>query len=531
MLRDRPAEDSIGSMQLPSIFLRLQADWVEVAVSRPGHGGGLTSLGQDVLLLTHDGVIHAARSTREVRTTALRTPDNGYSKLEAAAQSDRLGDVSLDLTRVRYNDILHYQTDSLRGLAISYTDWDDEARCYTNTVATLPVPQNVIDVGELSSRPSDWRRLFTTSPCLPLKEQFGALEGHMAGGRMAFAPPQTLVLTSGDYGWDGMYAPEVLAQDPASDYGKFIAIDLVSGDARHVSSGHRNPQGIVFDATGQLWGLEHGPYGGDELNRIVEGRNYGWPATALGTQYSRLPLRDLRSSYGRHDLFEPPTYAFLPSVGASNITLVDGFHDAWDDDLLAASLRRGSLFRVRLDGRVVRFAEEIPVGESVRYVHQHEDGRLVLWTDSHRLFFVSVSDRAYADDVAEELLARMDLDDRTRNAVRTAWTSCLECHSLEPGASVTAPTLAAVFEGPVAGTSFDYSQALRDVGGQWTRGALRAYLSDPSSVAPGTRMPDPQITDGAVLDAVIDLLEGIRNTAETAGGWAEINARSVIEPR
>lgn len=521
-----------GVVRLRSVFLPLDAEWVQVAVSRPGRGGGLASFGQDVLLLTHDGIIYAARPQAGVRPTRLSPPDNGFEKLAAATQSGRLKGVQLDLTRISYHDILYFQSDSQRGLAVSYTDWDDEQSCYTTVVATLPLDPEATNVDELSSRQNDWRRLFSTRPCLPLKSEWGAIQGQMAGARMAFDPPRTLLLTSGDYGWDGMYGPDELAQDSTNDYGKFIAIDLESGEGRHVTMGHRNPQGIAFDAEGQLWGLEHGPNGGDELNRIVEGANYGWPVTSLGNQYSRLPLPHLKSSYGRHDVFTAPAYAWLPSVGASNLTLVTNFHPAWNGDLLAASLTRASLFRIHLDGQHVSFAEEIPVGERIRYVHQHSDGRLVLWTDSGRLLFVSVSVQPYAEDVADELIEDMQVEPGLRNAVRTVWNGCLECHSLAPGADPTSPTLSSVFENPVASTDYAlYSRALRDVGGLWTRARIRAFLLDPSSVAPGTTMPKPGISDPDVLEAVIDLLEGIKNTVETDGAWADLAARAVTQPR
>ena len=129
-----------------------------------------------------------------------------------------------------------------------------------------------------------WKILFESNPCLPLKETYRALEGHMAGGRIAFDGQETLYLASGDYHWDGMYAPAALAQDEAADYGKVIAINVFSGNAEQVSRGHRNTQGIAIDNSGSIWVTEQGVRGGDELNLIKKGENYGWPDASLGTK-------------------------------------------------------------------------------------------------------------------------------------------------------------------------------------------------------------------------------------------------------
>ena len=116
-------------------------------------------------------------------------------------------------------------------------------------------------------------------------------------------------------------------------------------------------QGVAFDAKGQLWTVEHGLRGGDELNLIEEGKDYGWPQERLGTLYNRLPISNTLS-YGRHDRFEPPVYsdwmraqetswtaerltAFLeaPEVAAPGTTMPDpGIHDPGEIGAVVAFL-------------------------------------------------------------------------------------------------------------------------------------------------------------------------------------------------
>jgi hypothetical protein len=388
-----------GSVEkrISSIFLDLKSQGAPVAVARKGAGGGLTSFGDAVLLITHEGKIYSARSANDIRETGIQTPDSGFRAYEKAALTGKYRNFNHNFGWFRYNDILHYRLPSHAGLAISYMEFNEKKECYGNTIAVLPLDPGIQKVEQISAGEKDWEVIYRTSPCLPLKKEMRAIEGHIAGGRMAFSPPGKIFLGSGDFHWDGVYAPEALAQRPDAHYGKVIAIDLASRQAKIVSSGNRNIQGIVFDRSGQLWVAEHGARGGDELNRIVPGANYGWPKETLGTRYNKMPWPNTLS-YGRHETFTAPTYAWLPSVAISSLTLIAGFHKSWDGDLLMATLKDRALYRIRIRDDRVLFAERIPIGERIRYVHQHNDGRLVLWTDSRKLIFLSIAERRFVTD-------------------------------------------------------------------------------------------------------------------------------------
>ena len=122
------------------------------------------------------------------------------------------------------------------------------------------------------------------------------------------------------------------------------------------SYGHRNPQGLVFDERGELWMTEHGPRGGDELNRVVRGGNYGWPEVSYGMNYVGSPYRTPWPDEGQD--FEMPVDRWLPSIGACGLDVVrGGAFDGWKGDLLAGGLSGQNLGRVRVaddgDGRLV----------------------------------------------------------------------------------------------------------------------------------------------------------------------------------
>ena len=210
------------------------------------------------------------------------------------------------------------------------------------------------------------------------------------GGRMAFLPDQTLVLTLGD-GFDWREQ----AQDPSNHLGKIVRLNrdgsipkdnpLVgqTGAAAEIYSlGHRNVQGIVYDAESQrLYSHEHGPRGGDELNLIKPGNNYGWPLITYGIDYTGAQI----SPYTELPGLQQPLLQWTPSVAPSSLTQYRGaLFPEWQGDLFASTLAERSVRRIRLQdgkpaGQEVLFAE---LGERIRDVRSGPDGALYLLTDS-----------------------------------------------------------------------------------------------------------------------------------------------------
>ena len=506
-------EPTVREDRFESIFLRLKGQSAEIPVAREGDGGGLASFGEDVVLVTHEGGVFAARSASDIAKVDTELPENGFDAYMEFAASDAGKELIHYPGSFRYNAVIRYAAGDDTGLALSYTEYDPEKRCYVTAVALLPVAGSQ-DIRSVVARAGDWRVVFRTEPCLPLKSVAAALEGHMAGGRLAFKAPGLLYLGSGDYSWDGVSALEALSQDPGNSYGKVIEIDLATGASRQVSRGHRNMQGVTVDREGRVWVVEHGVRGGDELNLVREGADYGWPVETLGTSYNKTPW-PMAASYGHHDRFEAPVFAWIPSVATSALTVVQGFDDSWDGDLLVGSLRNESLHRVRVQDDRVLFAERIAIGERIRDVHQHSDGRIVFWTDSKRLYFLEPADATYMSEYIDKHIAGLGYDDSDRARIATAVDACMECHDFNPGGDVGAPGLGAIFEAKMGSGSFaDYSEAMKAASGVWTRERLLAFIEDPASVVPGTSMPAPPIEDPFVAEEVVNLLVAIKMADE-----------------
>jgi cytochrome c2 len=469
-------------------------------LDREGTGGAMTSIGDELILLTHDGQLFEV-SGGEARGVAIAPPSNGSEAYIAAAET-RLSHLHHRPDWFRYNDILYFETELERGLLASFTEWHDEHDCYGTTISRLPLPVGVDSILDVRATVEDWVSVYRTQPCLPPKDVKRAVEAHMAGGRMAFEPPRTVFLANGDYHWDGLYAPDALPQRADNDYGKVLAIDLEDGSAVHVSIGHRNMQGILLDDDGALWVAEHGPRGGDELNLIVPGANYGWPKVTYGTRYNALPWPDA-APHGAHAGFVEPIYSWVPSIGISNLTKIENFHPAWDGDLLVASLAEGTLFRLHVREQRVVIAEPARIGKRIRYAHQHSDGRIYLWTDDHELIALSVEENSATDEFLDDMIRNLAEDPERQEQLSAVIADCRECHSFEAGIHERGPSLGDVFERRIAATHFPaYSPALQSRGGTWTAEALAEYLRAPQAFARGTTMPDAGLTDDALADVV-----------------------------
>jgi glucose/arabinose dehydrogenase/cytochrome c5 len=153
------------------------------------------------------------------------------------------------------------------------------------------------------------------------------------------------------------------------------------------SYGHRNPQGLVFHpATGLLWESEHGPRGGDELNVIEPGRNYGWPVQSAGIDYDGSPIRDKWNLGVDLATIEHHRKEWTPSIGVSSLAAHRGGAFAeWKDDLLLATLSRNQLIRLALDGREVVGEEILVDGLSrIRDVEVGADGRVYLLLEHNK---------------------------------------------------------------------------------------------------------------------------------------------------
>ncbi len=217
--------------------------------------------------------------------------------------------------------------------------------------------------------------------------------GHY-GHRMAFDDDGYLWITSGDR---QKFTP---SQDMQSTVGKVVRlrddgkvpddnpfVDYYSDDAfvddegvypEIWSLGHRNPLGIAFDLDGRLWVTEHGPRGGDELNLIRRGANYGYPVVSDGVHYDMRPIPD----HGTRPEFAAPAISWTPVIAPGNMIAYSG--DRFPDlrgDLLISGLSTRAIIRIEIDGENATEAERYPMGARIRSVMQGPEGNLWVLED------------------------------------------------------------------------------------------------------------------------------------------------------
>jgi glucose/arabinose dehydrogenase len=193
----------------------------------------------------------------------------------------------------------------------------------------------------------------------------------------------------------------VLAQDLRTTYGKVLKITLdgaaapgnpfigqADADPRIFSYGHRNPQGAdLHPGTGDLWTMEHGPRGGDELNRIEAGENYGWPIVSYGENYSGAPVGTGRTSAPG---VTEPRYYWDPVIAPGGFAFYDGDLFEWEGDVIASSLNPGGIVRLKLDGNTVTGeARYLPDLGRVRDIEIDRDGAILVVNDDGNLLRIT----------------------------------------------------------------------------------------------------------------------------------------------
>jgi aldose sugar dehydrogenase len=247
--------------------------------------------------------------------------------------------------------------------------------------------------------PGDTRGAAVARARLVLDSQGGRLEGleviwrqqpKVDGGghyghRIAFAPDGHLFISSGER---QKFDP---AQDLQANLGKVLRLNddgslpddnPFGGDlgviAEIWSLGHRNPLGLAFDARGRLWDVEMGPMGGDELNLVERGANYGYPVVSNGDHYDGKPIPDHPT---RPDLKAPAVF-WNPVISPSSLLFYSGSEfPQWQGDAFIGGLSSQSLVRIEFDGDRAREAERFAMGMRIRAVEQGPDGAIWILED------------------------------------------------------------------------------------------------------------------------------------------------------
>ena len=217
------------------------------------------------------------------------------------------------------------------------------------------------------------------------------------GGRILFDPTGNLIVSTGER---SVLQTRPLAQSVASGLGKVIRItkngQAAPGNPTFTQAGalpelytigHRNPQGLALNSvTGEIWQSEHGPRGGDEINRLKAGANYGWPTITYGIEYSG---EKVGAGIQQQDGLEQPIYYWDPVVSPSGMTFYTGNRvPEWQNNLFIGALSGMHIVRLAIENNKVVGEERLLAGEGQRFrdITQGNDGALYAITDQGRLY-------------------------------------------------------------------------------------------------------------------------------------------------
>jgi len=255
---------------------------------------------------------------------------------------------------------------------------------YRDNKVYLVVREFALHAGELKFA----REVLRTTP--GVNEPF---IGFQSGGRLA-SDGTALLIALGDF------SKPRLTSVPGSLLGKVLRINLSNLSYEVVSRGLRSPGGLFYDAeTNLLWETEHGPRGGDEINLIKRGKNYGWPLVSYGTSYERDGMGDYYgNAYNTHAGFEKPKFVFMPDIGIGMLAKYPstGPVEYWHGDYFLSGMANSTLYRVRIEGEHVVYAEPVLQGFRLREVVIRTGGVIYLKTDDGRLL---ISDQKTAPKV------------------------------------------------------------------------------------------------------------------------------------
>jgi len=452
----------------------------------PATGGAVTNFRDRFMVMNGVGELFLVSRTSGGRTLTSQhlkqsVPINWHDFEHTFGQQE-------DVTYFRTADLLAQDLGDKVRLFATHHYWKVDQKCFVVRVSMLETDSERLahaDTGDAT-----WKTIFESTPCVPLDTvgplvHFGGIQ---IGGRLGLLSPTELLVAVGDHEHDGANSPELYPQDDVSSYGKTILINLTDFSHQQFSKGHRNPQGLFIDSPDAIWETEHGPQGGDELNLVKRGANYGWPSVSYGTQYGAhfWPGDPVP---GSHSGYTEPFYSWVPSIGVSSLLVMHGPQfKLWEGDVLIVSLRDSALYRARVRNERIVMMERMPFGRRLRDIAEGSEGQLLMWTDHGALLEVE--------------------SDNEVGGGETVFQACSGCHVIGDGESNgIGPDLRKVVGRNVAAmVDFRYSPAMKNLGGKWTRDRLDQFLTNPQGYVAGTKMRFPGVADPQKRKELIEFL-------------------------
>ena len=328
--------------------------------------GSLDFIDNDLIYIEPNGIIHTLLNNR----LKVISNDKLNTNIDAFKSSVDPSDVFIDGFAVK--DSLYLK--NIQKIFVSTILYKPDKDCYALSIFSKKIfKQGYNYITE------DWDKIYETKPCLKIFSTDPPFAVASSGGRLVSLSNDELLLSVGDfYHYEGGKFTD-LSSNLSNDYGKILKINIEDKSKEIYSYGHRNPQGLVLK-NDIIFSTEHGPEGGDELNKIVNNGFYGYPLYSEGTYYGE--KKWINKSYESPNQIKP-FMSWTPAIGISNLIFLNDIQfPLWENNLLITSLRAKSLFRLKYDKNKVFFIEKIFLGHRIRDIVQNEfNGNIYLLTD------------------------------------------------------------------------------------------------------------------------------------------------------
>jgi glucose/arabinose dehydrogenase len=348
----------VRSVDTPAFLVQGDNGQRGAALAQLGDGRLLIGGGKNgFTLFLYDAVSNTQTLLGQVAGASERLNDSRFAVTDIAVLSEANNDISL---------------------LISYPQYQIGKRC-----VSVVMNQYQLNLGT-SPTLTKGKLWFTSKPCVPVSAV------QHAAGRIEVIDKSSAYLTVGDLGFT-----RIANRSARGDLGSVFKVSAGSATkskVERISQGHRNQQGIV-QVGNDLYVSEHGPRGGDELNLISKGRDYGWPAVTYGEPYSSGDYVRPRTT-GSHEGFTKPLYNWVPSVAPTELIQLPTGNSwgQWAGQLVMGTLREESLVFIQLRSRAsVGEVIKVDVNERIRDLEMGKNNQIIATTDTGQLLFISMA--------------------------------------------------------------------------------------------------------------------------------------------
>ena len=343
--------------------------------------GAIDSFGNNIVYISGESdffLLKESQDNKKYILNKINVKKINNKKNEFLKKNEKeLGNIANDLFGVKDVLIDNFSGYQNKVIIVSSLNYLEKKDCYN-------ISLYLTEITNINSfKINGWNKIFSSKECLSInltqKPKFAAAS---AGGRLSKLDDDHIIFTIGDFYADGKNGP-ILSQDLNNDYGKILKINITNNSHYIYSYGHRNPQGLYIDKNKNIFSTEHGPRHGDEINLILENKNYGWPYASFGTDYTsgKWPLDKTNST---HSYYEKPILSFGNQIGISNLIVYeDSYFDRWNNNLLVSTLASQKLIRIVFDEqkKSLIYIENIPINKRIRDIIKLDNGKLALLTD------------------------------------------------------------------------------------------------------------------------------------------------------